>query len=59
MTGDFPVDVANGAGTRGFLDARPGVAAFTDLMTAALERVMVSGSCTASTGAICMGGAAR
>lgn len=41
MTGDFPVDVAGGAGTGGFPDARPGVAAFTDLMTAALEAVMV------------------
>jgi hypothetical protein len=41
VTGAFSVEVPGGAGTGGFPDARPGVAAFTDLMTAVLEAVMV------------------
>jgi hypothetical protein len=44
VTGDFPVDVANGAGTGGFPDARPGMAAFADLRTAALDGVMMKQS---------------
>jgi hypothetical protein len=50
-----------GAGTGGFLDARPGVAAFMDLMTAALEAVMVGSSCIAfdSTKSVCKGEMAK